>query len=117
MKLTTLQNGNILIEFNKTEIESIKNWKQLPLIESYEQHNPFKCLRKNTIEFVKDLHKRYGNNEFDVKSQYVVEMRRKHYITDFDKTLNTLVKRNKCNIRWNEREGKRRKMQSIQFNF
>ena len=116
MKLTILQNGNIIIEFQKSEIQEIAECKQLELISIEKEDDPFKFLRNKTKDFIKDVYKKYGNKEFNVKDNFITEMRRKHFITDFDKSLKTLKNRNMCNINYAD-GNQRRRMTTIKFNF
>jgi murein L,D-transpeptidase YafK len=121
MKIQNLSNGTMIIIFDKNEVDEIckSNQMNLNLQESenleIEKDDPFKSLREKTVSFIKDLHKKYGNNEINVKSDYVKDARRKYFITDIETSLRTLVQRNVCKINYTQ-NGKRRRMFSIKFN-
>lgn len=120
MKIQNLSNGTMIIVFDKNEVEEIisNQMHRNLLIEEnsmIQKEDPFKSLREKTISFIKDLHKKYGNNEINVKSDYVKDARRKYFITDIETSLRTLVQRNACKINYTQ-HGKMRKMISIKFN-
>lgn len=121
MKIQNLSNGTMIIIFDKNEVDEIckSNQMNLNLQDSgnleIEKDDPFKSLREKTVFFIKDLHKKYGNNEINVKSDYVKDARRKYFITDIETSLRTLVQRNVCKINYTQ-NGKMRRMFSIKFN-
>jgi hypothetical protein len=121
MKFKNLSNGTMIIIFDKNEVDEIckSNQMNLNLQDSenleIEKDDPFKSLREKTVSFIKDLHKKYGNNEINVKSDYVKDARRKYFITDIETSLRTLVQRNVCKINYTQ-NGKMRRMFSIKFN-
>jgi len=121
MKIQNLSNGTMIIIFDKNEVDEIckSNQMNLNLQDSanleIEKDDPFKSLREKTVSFIKDLHKKYGNNEINVKSDYVKDARRKYFITDIETSLRTLVQRDVCKINYTQ-NGKMRRMFSIKFN-
>lgn len=116
MKIENQENGKMIIIFDKNEVEQIYSYtKTFDLFSEEEKDDPFKSLREKTVSFIKDLHKKYGNNEINVKSDYVKDARRKYFITDIETSLRTLVQRNVCKINYTQ-NGKMRRMFSIKFN-
>ena len=96
MKITKLQNGNMLIEFNANEINLINETK------STEQNNtdPFVGMHSHTKAFAKELYFYYGNKEFSIKDEKVFELRKKYFIQEVSKALNKLIENNSINVQY-----------------
>jgi sulfur relay (sulfurtransferase) DsrC/TusE family protein len=113
MKITNLQNGNIIIEFNKEEISIINESKS----EIKENIDPFKGMQNHTKSFAKELYFNYGNKEFSAKDEKVIQLRRKYFISDMVPALRNLIKKKHINISYtqsNSITGKR--LNKLKFN-
>jgi len=113
MKITKLNNGNIIVEFLKEEIQIINETNS----EVKQSVDPFKGMQNHTKSFAKELYFNYGNNEFYAKDKKVIELRRKYFISDMVPALRNLIKKKHINISYTQSDsitGKR--LNKLKFN-
>lgn len=91
MKMYNTKDGGFSFVFSKEEragfLSDLNSIGILPLFTDepeVAEENPFKCMRKNTLQFLKDLKDNFGTEKMiDVNSTLFKELRRKNSIYDF----------------------------------